>query len=175
MFSAAAAVYAWGRRPAAGASSLAAVLLCITIWSVGYLMELANAKKQVICFWLKFEYIGISFLPLFILVFAFRYAGLDKWLTRRNIAAMSVIPVTTLLLNWTSPWHGLYYSKMALYHLNGLTLLGTEKGIWYWVYIAYTYLSLFVMTWLLLRICRRRGALYRKQILIIVISTWPVP
>lgn len=171
MLSAAAAVYAWGRRPAAGASYLAAILLSITIWAVGYLMELANSEKQVIWFWLRFEYLGIASLPLFCLLFAFRYAGFDKWVTPGRVAAMGIIPVITLLLNWTNSWHGLYYSRIELAYLDGLTLLATDRGIWYWVHIAYTYLSLFVMTWFLVRASWQRGALYRRQILIIVISS----
>ena len=170
MFSAAAAVYAWGRRPAAGASYLAAIILSVTIWTVGYLMELANTEKEVICFWLKFEYLGIAFLPLFCMLFAFRYAGLDKCLTFGSIAAMSVVPVITLLLNWTNSWHGLYYSRIDLVYHDGLPMLAIEKGIWYWVHIVYTYLALFLMTWFLVRASWKRGVLFRKQISIIIIS-----
>ena len=169
--SSATAVYAWSRRSSVGASYLAAILLCAAIWSFGYSMELANSEKQVICLWLKFEYLGIAFLPLFCLMFAFRYAGLDRWLTPRNIAAMAAVPVFTLLLNWTNEWHGLLYSKIDLYSLNGMTLLATAKGIWYWVNIAYTYVSLLLTTWLLVRVSWRRGPLYRSQILIILLAT----
>ncbi len=170
MFSAAAAVYAWGKRPAAGASYMAAILLCITIWSVGYLMELANTEKQAICFWLSFEYLGIAFLPLLCLIFAFQYSGLYNYLTLKNITAMSIIPVITLLMNWTNPWHGLFYSRIDLAYLDGLTLVATTKGIWYWVHIVYTYLALFVMAWLLVRASWKKGILFRKQVSIIVIS-----
>lgn len=170
MLSCVAAVYAWRRRSSAGASYLAAILLSAAIWSFGYSMELANTEKHIIRFWLRFEYLGIAFLPLFCLLFAFRYSGLDRWLTSGNIAAMSAVPVFTLLLNWTNEWHGLIYSKVDLYHLNGMTLLATTKGIWYWVNIGYTYISLLLMTWLLVRVSWRRGPLYRSQVLIIVLA-----
>ena len=170
MLSIVTAVYVWSRRASAGAPYLAAVLLSAAIWSFGYSMELVNTEKQVICLWLKLEYLGIAFLPLFCLMFALQYAGFDRWLTPRNITAMSVVPVLTLLLNWTNEWHGLLYSKVDLYFFNGMTLLATVKGIWYWVNVAYTYLSLLLMTWLLVRVSWQRGPLYRSQILIIVLA-----
>ena len=170
MFSGMAAVYAWSRRSSAGALYLGAMMLCATIWSVGYSMELAAIEKQGIYFWLRFEYLGIAFIPLFILLFAFHYVGLNNILTPRNIAIMSIIPAITLLLQWTHPLHNLLYSKADIYLLKGMTLLKTDKGLWYWVNIVYTYVSLFLMTWLLVRISWRRGALYRRQTLIIVIA-----
>ena len=170
MLSVAAAVYAWGRRSSAGASYLAAMLLAAAVWSFGYSMELAHTEKEVICFWLKFEYLGIAFLPLWCMLFAFRYAGLDRWLTPGNIAAMSVVPVFTLLLNWTNEWHGLIYSKVDVYFLNEMPLLATTKGIWYWVNIGYSYLSLLLMAWLLVRMSWRKGPLYRNQVRIIVVA-----
>ncbi len=128
VFSGAAAVFAWNRRPSAGASYLAAILMSVTIWSFGYAMELANTEKQSICFWLRFEYLGIASLPLFCLLFGFRYAGLGRWLTPGNIAAMSAIPAITLLLNWTNEWHGLFYARVDLAAWNGMALLKLDKG-----------------------------------------------
>ena len=171
MFSGTAAVYAWGRRSSAGAVYLAAMLLCTTIWSAGYSMELTATEKQVLYFWLRVEYLGIAFMPLFILLFAFHYAGLGQFLTPKSLVAMSIIPVITLLLQWTNPWHGLFYSKVDVCLLKGMTLLKTGKGLGYWVNIAYTYTSLFLMAWLLVRMSWRKGALYRRQTLVIVIAS----
>jgi len=173
MFSGAAAIYTWGRRSSPGASYLALLLLSTTIWSFGYAMELANTEKQAMYFWLRIEYLGISFMSLWCLLFAFRYTGLDKWLTLRNIAAMAVIPVMTLLLNWTNEWHGLFYSKVEVNFSNGMAELAFTKGLWYWVHVAYFYMSSLLMIWLLLRMSWRRGPLYRNQVLIIIVAALP--
>lgn len=173
MFSSIAAVYAWGRRSSAGAAYLAAILMSSTIWSFGYAMELANTEKEAMYFWLRIQYLGVAFMPLWCLLFAFRYAGMDKWLTARSIAAMSAVPVITLILNWTNEWHGLFYSSIEATFSNGMTVLTHTKGIWSWMNIAYTYISILLMIFLLLRMSWRRGPLFRNQMIIIIAAALP--
>ena len=170
VLSCAAAVYVWTRRSSSGASYLSAIMLATAIWSFGYSMELANTKKEIICMWLGFEYLGIAFLPAWCLLFAFKYTGFDKWMTPVNITAISVVPVFTLLLNWTNKWHGLFYSKIDMYSLNGIAILATKKGLWYWVHIAYTYIAIILMTWLIVRFSWKKGPLYRNQIIIMIVA-----
>ena len=163
-----ATVYLWQRRKAVGATSLAYLHLATTIWSLGYTLELANTQLDTMFFWLRSQYLGISFMSLWCVKFAAEYTGQDKWLTPKFIAALCIIPTITLILNWTNPWHHLYYSQVDLSISNGITVLALSKGPWYWVHIANFYTSFCVMVFLLLRMCWRRGHLYRKQALTVI-------
>jgi PAS domain S-box-containing protein len=171
VLSATATVYTYQRRAAAGATSLIWLQLATTIWSFAYMLELANTELQTMYFWLKIEYLGIAFMSLWCLRFALLYTGQDKWLTRQKTAALSVIPTLTLFLHWTNEWHGLFYSKVELGISHGMAVLVLSKGAWYWVHIANFYISFSAMVFLILQMCWRRGPLYRKQVLTIVIGS----
>lgn len=164
-------VYLWQRREATGAASLAYLHLSTTIWSLGYLLELAHIEKEGMIFWLKFEYLGISFMSLWCVRFGLQYTGYEKWLTRKKTAALCIIPFITLILNWTNEWHHLFYSNIDVEISNGIPVLALDKGTWYWVHIANFYTSFASMAILLLRMCWRRGYLYRRQALAIFIGT----
>jgi PAS domain S-box-containing protein len=112
-------------------------------------------------------------MSLWCLRFAFQYTGQDKWLTPRTNLFLSVIPIATLLLNWTNEWHGLYYSNVEVGISNGIPVLVLTKGIWYWVHIANFYTSFTIMVLLILRMCWRRGSLYLSQALTIVLGALP--
>lgn len=173
LLSSVAAVYIWRRRKAAGALSLALLMASISVWSFGYAMELAGNERQIMRFWLRFEYIGIAFLPFWGIRFAFQYVGYNKLLNRWSMFLFSIIPVTTLLLNWTNEWHHLFYSAINLDISGGMRILVLTKGIWYWVHIAYVYASYVLMGLLILQLCWKRGKLYRIQAFTIVIAMLP--
>ncbi len=173
LLSSAALVYILHRRTAAGASSLAWLMLSITIWSFAYAMELTGAEKQIMRFWLRIEYLGIAFLPLWGVRFALQYTGHDKWLTRRNMVALCVIPVITLGLNWTNEWHRLFYSEVHIDTSSGMAVLALTKGIWYWVHIANMYVTYLLMAFLILHMYWRRERLYRVQAVTVVIAMLP--
>jgi len=164
-------VYLWQRREATGAASLAYLHLSTTIWSLGYLLELAHIEKEGMIFWLKFEYLGISFMSLWCVRFGLQYTGYEKWLTPKKTAALCIIPFITLILNWTNEWHHLFYKSIDVEISNGIPVLALDKGTWYWVHIANFYTSFASMTFLLLRMCWRRGLIYRKQALAIFLGT----
>ena len=173
LISAAAAWYVRQRRGSAGATSFSLFMLSLAIWSFGYAMELAGTELGTMRFWLRFEYLGIAFLPFWVICFALQYAGHAAVLTGRTIAVLLIIPLITLLLNWTTEMHGLFYRAISLDRSGGITVLALEKGIWYWVHIVYIYGAYVLMAALLLRMFRLRGKLYRRQAFIVVFAMAP--
>lgn len=173
ILSSAAAIYIWRRRSAAGALSLALLMLSIAIWSFAYAMELSGTEKPIMRFWLRIEYLGIAFLPLWGVLFTLQYTGRNKWLTIRNITALSVIPIITLILNWTNEWHQLFYKEINLEISHGMAILVLTKGIWYWVHISFVYAVYLLMSLLILHMYWQRGRLYRVQALTVVVAMLP--
>ena len=173
ILSSAASVYIWRRRAAAGALFLALLMLSIAVWSFAYAMELSGTEKQIMRFWLRIEYLGIAFIPLWAILFTLQYIGCDKWLNKRNIVALSVIPFITLILNWTNEWHHLFYKEVNLEISHGMAILALTKGIWYWVHIFFVYATYLLNSFLILHMYWQRGRLYRVQALTIVIAMLP--
>ncbi len=161
--SAALAFYVWRRRPASGATSLALLMLAVAGWSLGYALELGSVDLPLKVFWARVEYLGIATVPMAWLVFALQHTGRAKWLTRRNLALLAIVPFATLLLVWTNDIHGLIWSTIALDSSGSFSMLDLSYGPWFWVHIAYSYLLLSLGTLLLIQTLIRAPRLYRGQ------------
>jgi hypothetical protein len=108
------AIHAWRRRPAPGAAIFAVMMLAVADWTIGYALELGSANLPLILFWARLEYIGIIAGPVAAMLLALAYTGRTRWLTRRRIATLAIIPAITLLLVWTNDLHGLIWSESLL-------------------------------------------------------------
>ncbi len=50
--------------------------------------------------WAKVQHLGIAMMPASAVAFALRYTGYTRWLTRRNIALVAIVPFVGMLLAW---------------------------------------------------------------------------
>ena len=133
------AIYSWRRRPAIGAIPFALLMLAVAGWSLGYAIELGSTGLSAKVFWSNVNFLGIVIVPTAWLAFALQYTGRDKWLTRRNVALLAVLPALTLLLTWTNPSHGLIRSSVSLDTAGALPMLATTYGAAFWVFATYSY------------------------------------
>jgi signal transduction histidine kinase/CheY-like chemotaxis protein len=88
-------------------------------------------------------------------------------LTRRSyltIAAAAAVPVCTLLLVWTNQWHHLIFASFQPYTLNGLRLLRTVRGPWFFVHVVYGGLLGFVCKIILWRSILPGSSNYRLRV-----------
>jgi PAS domain S-box-containing protein len=167
--------YVWRRRPAPGATPLALLMLAVAIWSLGYALEVGSTNLSAGIFWAKVEYFGIVPLSVTWLAFALQYTKREKWLTRRNVILLAIVPVITLLLAWTNEFHGLIWSEVGLDVSDRLPGLDLTYGRWFWVNAGYIYLSLLFGSFLLLQTILRSPHLYRRQagaLLIGMLAPW---
>ncbi|TVQ67844.1 MAG: response regulator [Balneolaceae bacterium] len=144
----------------------------VTIWALAYSFELASTNIETVLFWVKVEYIGISLIPAFWLIFTLQYSGYDSYLDRKIRALIFFVPVATLLIVWTNEWHQLHYTMSSLIETDGLMLLNFQPGIWYLFFTVTFYCYLVFGTILLVRKYFKVNPLYRKQIRVILIGTF---
>jgi PAS domain S-box-containing protein len=171
--SAALALYARSRREAPGAREVALLMLALFAWCSGYALESASTDLVLKVFWAKVEYAGITAAPVAWLAFALAYTGRGRWLTRRNLALLAIVPVLTLLLVATNGAHGLVWSRTAL-DPSGAFLV-VEYGAWFWVFWAYSYSMLVLGTFFLVSTLLRSSRLYRRQgaaLLVALAAPW---
>lgn len=163
--------YLLNRRTTEGARTFSLFLLAGAIYSFGCAMEVAAgtlAEKQ---FWLHIEYIGIPFVPTLALIFSVQYVGKKAWLTPAFVSSVVGFSVLTMILQWTTDIHHLYYATMKLDTWDGLLIVVTTKGFWYWLFMAYTNLAALGANALLLFSVRKGQRAYRKQTIIISIGS----
>lgn len=136
---------AWQRRSAVGGTSLFIVMTAAVVWSFTYAIRWLVTYEWAQNFWLDATYFGVVVAPTAILVLALEYTGRIHMLTTRIKLALSIIPVLTIIILWTDPWHGLFYDSKR----TGEAIL--NGGVWFWIFIIYTYLTMIIASFLMIQ------------------------
>jgi len=148
----------------------ASMMLGVTIWSLAYSMELSSTTLDDMLFWIKIEYIGITMIPVFWLLFCIQYTGYDRKLKGPIIASLFIFSVVTLVLVWTNEWHMFHYASVSVTEVGDMSLLAIEPGIWYHIFTVVYYLYLIAGFVLLTFHYRTAKTIYRKQIGLVILG-----
>ncbi|MDT8305670.1 MAG: histidine kinase N-terminal 7TM domain-containing protein [Anaerolineae bacterium] len=142
--------YASRRRGVSGALPFAVGSLFAALWAAGAGMEVAATDVAAKIFWLKFQ--AAWQLPAItaITCFVFEYTWPGRWLTRRNLLLLSLVPLLYLTLILTNDLHHLAWLGFTF---NGM--LTPLRGPVTWLIIAYGYglgiVNALLFAWLFLR------------------------
>lgn len=157
------AIYAWSRRPAPGAASLALLMLGAAAFALPYGLQMASDDLSTALFWYKLSFPGgVSLVPAW-LIFALEYAGHERWLTKRNLALVAVVPLLSVLLGWTNELHSLYGSDFRMDTSGPFPVLSWRQGPGFWIHAAYAYVLALVATALLVKAARGAPRWYAGQ------------
>jgi signal transduction histidine kinase len=119
-----------------------AIFIATLIYSGGYALEISSNTLDQILFWLKIEYLGISFIPYLWIMTVLRYTGrADRLKPSARLLLLSV-SILTLLMNYTNDLHHWFYRDVGLGWQGPFPVFSFQKGPWYWVHVAYINLSL---------------------------------
>ncbi len=131
---------AFKRRYNPAMLNLSLLLAAVTVWALGYSLEIAATSLQQMMIATTFAYVGIATVPVLWLTFVARYSGKDGWLTPFNSALLFAIPLCSIILVATNDLHFLFYSAVEPGISGNLSFLKTEAGPFWWVHVAYSYL-----------------------------------
>jgi diguanylate cyclase (GGDEF)-like protein/PAS domain S-box-containing protein len=162
--------YVWERRNIHGSLALLGILAAIVFWSFGYIIEYVNNAMDTKLFAWNISYIGAATLPFMLMLFASQYTRQDSWMKPYRVAALFIIPVITILLQWTKESHHLMYYGMHLIFDSPFLLVEKEYGIWFWVITIYNYVLLTIGMVLLATRLFRPPRLLVDQIIYIAIA-----
>jgi PAS domain S-box-containing protein len=154
------ALYMWRRRPA---KTVTVIILACAEWMLGYALELGSADLQTKVFWAKVQYVGIVIVPTAWFAYILQYTGRSKWLTRRILALLSIVPTIILLLAFTNEVHGLIWTRVVLDTSGPFLLLDSARGVGLLVYLVYSYILLLLSAFLIIQMLIRSRYLYRWQ------------
>jgi PAS domain S-box-containing protein len=170
LVTAAVGFYAWRQRRVPGARPVAVISAIAAAWSLANALEMAGTDLPTKLFWANVQYACYGTLPLASLALALHYAGQGRWLTRRRLAGLAVVPIVTLVLVWTEPLDGLIRQGVYLDTAGPFPVIGKTYGPWFWVFAAYSYGLFLIAIYLLVQALRRASPLYRGQSLILLIA-----
>jgi diguanylate cyclase (GGDEF)-like protein/PAS domain S-box-containing protein len=162
------AYYAWRRRTAIGARAFSMFMLSMSIYILGYSMELASRDLAAALFWNTVEYIGILTFPTLYLIFTVQYTGREKWLSRGLVILLCVIPAVLGLIKVFDGTFHLIYSSTRMETGGAIPLLAFARGPLYLLISAYTILLLIIANYLLMMTWRFASPVYRGQMGIIL-------
>jgi PAS domain S-box-containing protein len=132
-------IIAWRHREYQYARSLIVLLSAATWWSLTYVVGLGTtipALKRV-AYSLTYPAVGLVSIAWF--VFAVQYTGRLRVPTRREFAALSVVPALTAIAGLTNRYHGLLWSSVDMVSYDGVALMQTAPGVLFWIHALQSY------------------------------------
>lgn len=161
---------AWRRRPAVAVGPFAWAMLGMSIWALGYGVEFLAPTLFLKILALKFEYIGVVIVPVFLFIFSLEFIGRRHYLPQRFQSFLWVTSFVFLGLAWTNELHNLMWSDESIVQSSGAHLLKIEYQLFFWLQIAFSYLLILAGNFLLLRELFKTPTAYRLQIGFVVIG-----
>lgn len=101
-------VVALRERPDPLAVPLALLMFAAAAWAIPHAISFGYTDPATVAFWHRARYFGTTAAPLLYLVFALKYAGYERWLSRPFNVGIAVVPAITILVVWSNPYQGLF-------------------------------------------------------------------
>lgn len=158
------AVYSINRRTTEGAFTFGLLLICAALYSFAYGMEVMSNDIDTVRFWLRIEYIGISFIPALQLIFVLQFTNRIYWLKNKYIIPLLLLSILTLVIHYTNSYHNLYYTSIVLDTSTKYHLVKLGKGLWYYVHQLYYYVSVILTIYILVSYAFTCSSLCKKQV-----------
>lgn len=138
-------------------------MIFVSTWSFFYGLELSSKSLEDMLFWIKLEYLGISFTPAIWVIFTLRYTGYPGWRKSWILILTFVIPIITFFLVLTNESHQLHYADTWVITSGPFPVLGIEIGPWYLVHTIYSYIAFLLGTVILWKRFQFADPLFKTQ------------
>lgn len=162
--------YAWRHRTELGVASFGGLMAGFTVYSGAHLIGLLVLDPVWRLVWENLQWTGTAIIPIFWLLFGLEYTGNDEMITRRTVGVVSIIPLLTIVLIWTNPWHGLMWTENTVVVVDGLAVLEQPFGPWAVAYTGIGYGMIAVGGFLILRLVWLSDQLYTSQALLLIVG-----
>ncbi|MDK2831782.1 MAG: two-component system, sensor histidine kinase and response regulator [Methanolobus sp.] len=155
-------------KEANGTTCFSLMLIATIIYSLFYSLEISSTNFDTALIFYKLEYIGIPFIPAFLLTFSIKYTGKKQWLTAPIIVSIFTVPLITMILVFTTERHSLYNQNLMMSTNTLFPALTFEPGIWYAVQEFYNVLCIMFSILLMLKMWLEVIPALRRQISIVM-------
>lgn len=145
----------------------------VFIWSLFSFLEILSLSFGYKFLFSQLSYLGIAFLPVFILMFSLHFNGFTKIIKSSFFYLLFLIPVITLVLVFTTKTNGLIWQNVFIGEevLFGARPLIYNYGSWYrFVHIPFSYSLITLAIALFIRSFFVFGRKYLKQSIAILIG-----
>ncbi|PKO96388.1 MAG: hypothetical protein CVU12_05485 [Bacteroidetes bacterium HGW-Bacteroidetes-7] len=165
------AVIAWNRKRERGTTELAWLMLFAGLWSFFVIFETAATTIELKIFWSKVAYVGALTTPVLYLILVLRFVGKDKYLKKKYLVALWIVPIITFILTLTNEYHELVWTGYAPISPS-TNLTQYYHGIAFWIgNVIYNYILLFITSAYLLTFIFERMSTFRTQGLYLLVGS----
>jgi PAS domain S-box-containing protein len=131
-------VYILKNRCANGATAFIFVLLFSSLWCFASAFENSVLGLSQKIMWAQIGFPAYALGPLAWFFMTLLLTDHRRWIHRKTILFLSIIPVITIILVFTNNVHGLIWSEMQLKTVQHLSVLSAEYGPWFYVHAIYS-------------------------------------
>ncbi|NNE70308.1 MAG: hypothetical protein HKN29_08080 [Rhodothermales bacterium] len=129
----------WVRRRQPYVAELGVLAFLAFLWSLLALLYHIVSEPGIQHILLDLRYVPITLIPVAWVVFSWAASGVSE-LSLRGRVLLLAVPLMTLFLLATNPWHGLVFEGIAERAGTWGVVVGHEFGTWFWVHTAYSYI-----------------------------------
>ncbi|HRC74739.1 MAG TPA: histidine kinase N-terminal 7TM domain-containing protein [Kouleothrix sp.] len=160
-------LYALRHRQVVGALPFLLFLAGASIYSVGYMAELASPSLATKIYWDNLQFSGTDIVAAGLMAFGLAYTRRDALLHRATLPLL-IEPLANTLMVWSDATHHLVRQQPQLDRAGAFPALVYGYGPWMWGSLAYTYALIVSALVLLIIEVGRAQRLYQRQVLMIV-------
>jgi PAS domain S-box-containing protein len=164
------ALYTWQHRQVQGATSFFWLLLVTMGWLFFRTIELVVLDPALKMFWNIVRFSFVPFISVSGLIFALDYTGHSTWLRSPRLLVLFVVPIVTVLLNWSNPWHRLLWQDYQIQQYGGWLIPTHVFGPWYQIFELHNWLIAFISYGVLIYQAFISTLYYRLRLFIIFFS-----
>ncbi|URZ07038.1 histidine kinase N-terminal 7TM domain-containing diguanylate cyclase [Clostridium felsineum] len=162
------AIYSWRRRKALGAFPLLFLCFSSAIYSFGYGMEITSTSLESVNLCSKFEYMGLSFIPVLWVIQAYSLANKDKKISNIIKVLIFIIPTLTCIFRIANDKLNFMYRNEKLISNGYFYILTYEKCFWYYIYYSFFFGCIVISTIMYYKAFLKASGLARRQLKIII-------
>ncbi|MCC7117160.1 MAG: diguanylate cyclase [Anaerolineales bacterium] len=161
---------AWRKRPAVAVIPFSWAMLGMSVWSFGYGLEILAPTIFLKLLAIKFEYLGMASIPVFLFVFSLEFIGKRHLLPQKTETLLWLFPSFFIALAWTNELHHLLWSQASIVRNSGFYLLHLNYRLFIWIQVAFSYLLVLASNLLFLRELLKSRELIRSQTALILLG-----
>ncbi|MBN1523640.1 MAG: diguanylate cyclase [Spirochaetales bacterium] len=108
------------------------VIASISVYTFALMFEQMSTRLDMMIWWLRIQYIGIAFLPVFWVMLI-----LNRKTHPLINTVLLLVPAAVLTIVWTTPFHYTFFSSVHAEFNGKFYTLITQQGIGYWLFTGF--------------------------------------
>ncbi|GAP40842.1 histidine kinase N-terminal 7TM domain-containing diguanylate cyclase [Flexilinea flocculi] len=141
----------------------------VSIYTLGYAMELSSNTLEGIMFWVRFEHIGIQMIAPFLFLFTLHHTYNEKLIPKKRFLIF-IIPVMNIIFAMTLGKQNILHANPYFVWVGQFPIFHYHQTIWMKLALVYLYLLLIGSAFLIIRMMFGSTPVLRRQSIVFMIA-----